>query len=115
MVADRQTVGGYTKIAAVISVDLPKIAQSRPGYKVKFERVSIEEAQRLYVEQAANYKVLKERFEKAPEPCKELDAAIHTAVAHEAGKYWSRAGKYKVVVDGSEFIVELEEETVGLR
>ena len=115
MMADHQTTGGYTKIAAVISVDLPKIAQSRPGYKVKFERVSIEEAQRLYVEQAANYKALKERFEKAPEPCKELDAAIHTAVAHEAGKYWSRAGKYKVVVDGSEFIVELEEETVGLR
>ena len=31
MMADRQTVGGYTKIGTVITVDLPKIAQAKPG------------------------------------------------------------------------------------
>jgi biotin-dependent carboxylase-like uncharacterized protein len=45
-----QTTGGYSKIATVISVDIGKIAQAIPGNTVKFERVSIEEAHRLYHE-----------------------------------------------------------------
>lgn len=48
MMADRQTTGGYTKIGTVISVDLPKLAQAQPGYKVHFVRVGIELAQELY-------------------------------------------------------------------
>lgn len=48
MLAERQTVGGYPKIATVISADLPKIGQCRPGDSVQFQAVSIDEAQRLY-------------------------------------------------------------------
>jgi biotin-dependent carboxylase-like uncharacterized protein len=48
MMADRQTTGGYTKIGNVITVDLPKIAQAKPGDKVVFEKVSLSEAHRLY-------------------------------------------------------------------
>ncbi|MFV0362695.1 MAG: biotin-dependent carboxyltransferase family protein [Suipraeoptans sp.] len=48
MLADRQSTGGYAKIGNVISVDLPKLAQSKPGYKVRFVSVSIELAQQLY-------------------------------------------------------------------
>lgn len=51
MLADRQSTGGYTKIGTVISVDLPKIAQSVPGYKVRFVRVGVELAQKLYLRQ----------------------------------------------------------------
>ncbi|WDV44233.1 biotin-dependent carboxyltransferase family protein [Clostridiaceae bacterium M8S5] len=51
MMADRQTTGGYTKIANVISVDLPKIAQAKPGDKISFKVVSIKEAQDIYVEE----------------------------------------------------------------
>lgn len=47
MMAERQTVGGYTKIAAVISADLPVIAQCRPGDVVRFRAVSLAEAHRL--------------------------------------------------------------------
>ena len=51
MMADRQTMGGYAKIANVISADLPLLAQSRPGTKVRFCRVTVEEAQKaLYRE-----------------------------------------------------------------
>ncbi len=39
-----QTVGGYTKIATVISVDIPKIAQAMPGDTVRFVRTDIEAA-----------------------------------------------------------------------
>ncbi|WP_366923039.1 biotin-dependent carboxyltransferase family protein [Metallumcola ferriviriculae] len=44
MLADRQTTGGYTKIATVISTDLNKIAQLAPGKKIKFKSVTLEEA-----------------------------------------------------------------------
>ena len=74
MMADHQTTGGYTKIAGVISVDLPLVAQSRPGYKVHFQKVTVEEAQKLYIEQVEKLKALKEELAKVPEPCGELDA-----------------------------------------
>ncbi len=49
MLADRQSTGGYTKIGTVIAVDLPKLVQSVPGYRVRFIRVGVELAQNLYV------------------------------------------------------------------
>ncbi len=45
LLADRQTTGGYTKIATVIGPDIPKIAQLRPGEGVRFQAVSVAEAQ----------------------------------------------------------------------
>lgn len=48
MLADRQTTGGYAKIGTVASVDIPKLVQSRPGQKLSFVRISVQEAQRLY-------------------------------------------------------------------
>jgi antagonist of KipI len=43
--------GGYTKIATVISTDLPKAAQLKPGDRVRFEPVPVEEGHRLIKEQ----------------------------------------------------------------
>ncbi len=51
LMADRQTIGGYPKIGDVISVDLPRLAQARPGDLVRFKETTIEEAQALYLEQ----------------------------------------------------------------
>src|SRR5438128_12456511 len=45
---DGQTIGGYPKIAQVISADLDKLGQLRPGEHLRFLRVSLEEAERLY-------------------------------------------------------------------
>lgn len=39
-----QTVGGYSKIATVVSTDLPRIAQAVPGDIVKFENITLEKA-----------------------------------------------------------------------
>lgn len=44
MMADRQTTGGYTKIGNVITADLPKVAQSKPGDKIVFVKSSLKEA-----------------------------------------------------------------------
>jgi len=50
LMADRQTTGGYPKIAAVASVDLPLIAQAVPQQELRFERIGLDDAQRLYIE-----------------------------------------------------------------
>jgi antagonist of KipI len=44
---DGQTIGGYPKIAQVISGDLDALAQLRPGTKVSFAKVLLAEAQEL--------------------------------------------------------------------
>lgn len=45
--ADRQTTGGYPKIATVISADLRLVAQRRTGERVRFQAIGIEEAQAI--------------------------------------------------------------------
>ena len=50
-----QTVGGYTKIATVISSDLSRLAQAVPGDKVRFESVDLEIAHKIYREEAARF------------------------------------------------------------
>lgn len=44
MMADRQTTGGYSKIATVITADLPLLAQKQAGGKLRFEAVTAREA-----------------------------------------------------------------------
>lgn len=44
LLSDRGTTGGYTKIAAIITADLSKIAQAMPGSALKFRAVSQQEA-----------------------------------------------------------------------
>jgi allophanate hydrolase subunit 2 len=55
-----QTVGGYTKIVTVISVDLPKVAQATPGDTIRFEKVSLETAHSLYQAQLKKIQDLEE-------------------------------------------------------
>ena len=47
LMADAQTIGGYPQAAHVISVDLPLVAQLRPGDRLKFTEVPLDEAQHL--------------------------------------------------------------------
>ncbi|WP_102261506.1 5-oxoprolinase subunit C family protein [Mesobacillus jeotgali] len=58
LLAERQTTGGYARIATVISVDLPLLAQAMPGTKIRFAGITIEEAQELYRKQRKLFKVL---------------------------------------------------------
>ena len=50
LMADRQTTGGYPKIASVTTVDLPLLAQLAPQQGVRFALISLQEAQRLDLE-----------------------------------------------------------------
>lgn len=51
LMADRQTTGGYPRIANIAAVDLPRLAQGMAGDAVRFEWITLEEAQRLFVVQ----------------------------------------------------------------
>ena len=60
---DRQTIGGYPKIGAVIPIDTASLAQLSPRAQVRFEEISIEQAHNIHcLEQA--------RFRRTPlQPC----------------------------------------------
>lgn len=47
LMADRQTTGGYVKIAHVATVDLPLVAQTMPGETLHFQEISLARAQQL--------------------------------------------------------------------
>ena len=49
LMADRQTTGGYPRIACVASIDLPLVAQLRPGDRLRFQPISLREAQAMYI------------------------------------------------------------------
>ena len=58
MLADRQTVGGYAKIANVITADFRLLAQLKPGDRVCFQPVSIQTAQNTLLAQRAALRAL---------------------------------------------------------
>ena len=47
MLSDHGTIGGYPKIAIVISADYDKLVQFQPGSNIKFESVNLKEAENL--------------------------------------------------------------------
>ncbi len=56
LMADRQTTGGYAKIATVFSPDLSRLAQARPGTKIRFASLSPASAQRLLARAEREYR-----------------------------------------------------------
>ena len=48
MMSDHGTIGGYPKIAVVISADYDKLVQSPPNTKIKFKLIELKEAEKLY-------------------------------------------------------------------
>lgn len=86
MLAERQTVGGYTKIASVISADLPVIGQCKAGDMVRFRAVSLAEAHALCRARRKALDTLTERLNRPPER------------------------RYRAVADGLIFDIRLTEE-----
>lgn len=50
LLADRATAGGYPKIAHVIYYDFQKLVQVKPSEKIRFKKITFEEAEELYLE-----------------------------------------------------------------
>ena len=48
MLSDHGTIGGYPKIAVVISADYDKLVQLTPGSKIKFQKIELTDAENLF-------------------------------------------------------------------
>lgn len=48
---DRQTAGGYARIATVALADIPKLVQKRQGDEIRFKEIDVREAAALYKEE----------------------------------------------------------------
>jgi len=66
LLSDRQTTGGYAKIATLASVDIPRLVQTRPDRKVRFRAVSVDEARRLLLQEHRSLQRLRRRFAPGP-------------------------------------------------
>lgn len=69
LLSDRQTTGGYAKIATVASVDIPKLVQRKTDHKIRFKAISVQEAQKLLLDEI---KELDEMRKTIHQPCKEV-------------------------------------------
>lgn len=58
LMADRQTTGGYPRIAQVVSVDLPRLAQLLPGDAVSFALIDLNAAQALWLKRVRTLKAM---------------------------------------------------------
>ena len=66
LMMDCQTMGGYPKLATIITPDLPRFAQIRPGGLVSFAAHDIETAQRVY----RDYRERRDRVASRIEPAR---------------------------------------------
>jgi antagonist of KipI len=58
LLADRQTTGGYPRLAQVITADLGRLAQALPGTRLRFQRTTLAEAQAQYLAQEQQLRAL---------------------------------------------------------
>jgi len=75
MLAERQTTGGYPKIATVISADLPALGRLPIGAKIRFAPVTIEAAQAARRELFAEIARLQDRIGPVARSADSIDVA----------------------------------------
>lgn len=102
LMGDRQTTGGYTKIASVIRPDIPALAQARPGDGVRFRRVSLAEAHAATAAFAAGLRDVGAAM-ATPPPRHRLHLALDDHV--RVVEVQEIAGGFLVGLDGREFEV----------
>lgn len=59
LMSDRQTTGGYPIIGEVATVDLPLLAQTKPGDSLSFSEITHKDAQLLYLKNEQNIRSIK--------------------------------------------------------
>ncbi len=93
LLADRQTTGGYSKIAHVIHVDLAHIAQGKFGDTIAFEKISIDDAQKLYLEELKKLNEIREKANAGTLVQQQAEQAVSNYVVTLEGK------EYKVTIE----------------
>ena len=78
LLSDCQTTGGYPKIATVISADLPKLGRMLPGTAIRFEDISIGEAEEIARMHHRNKMALIASIEEVDDSAKTLEQLLMT-------------------------------------
>lgn len=68
LLCDRQTIGGYPKLGAVLSVDLPLLAQLPAGGKVSFVPISVDKAREVRLQATKQFEQLEPEVCPSKEP-----------------------------------------------
>ncbi len=76
MMVDRQTTGGYPKIATAITADLPGLAQSKPGDTISFAEIEVKEARSVLLEYQENLSLIISSLKQQPELQADLQRRI---------------------------------------
>ncbi|HBD63587.1 MAG TPA: hypothetical protein DC038_04030 [Clostridiales bacterium] len=92
LMADRQTTGGYTKIAAVISTDLPVLAQMSPGNEIIFEKVTLQEAHVIYREYERKFAEIKAQI----------------CSSYKKYEFIGPSKKMRLIVNGIEYMADVQ-------
>ncbi|MFT8319050.1 MAG: biotin-dependent carboxyltransferase family protein [Sporolactobacillus sp.] len=61
LMADHQSTGGYPRIAQVAAVDLPLLGQLSPGSRLHFRKITVADAERLFLSAARKMDSLQKR------------------------------------------------------
>ncbi len=109
LMADRGTTGGYTKIATVITVDIPILAQTLPGNAVTFHAVTVEEAHRLLREKEEAIAQFRAHVELASQA---QESAIRVLVDDEPYQVQDEAGETAAQLDPLEGEVRTSKKTI---
>ncbi len=108
LLADRQTTGGYAKIGVVAGVDLPKLAQVAPGASIKFQPVTVQEAQAAA---RARRQALRETELEHPAPSSVFEVSVG-GESHRVRFLRPRSNQARfgvqVDVDGERLLIEVE-------
>ena len=114
LMADRQTTGGYTRIAQVIRADLPLLGQARPGDTVRFLRSTPAEAARALAGQREYLQQVRLALLEAETPAPDCQgrSGVSTSTAaqvmnSEAQSLGTR--NLLVTINGQSFAVTVEE------
>lgn len=105
LMADRQTAGGYTKIATVVSTDLPMLAQMGEGSQIVFENITLEEAHKLYKEYEEKLSEIKEQIEKSQRVIEVAQAPVEKTQYVNVGPL----RKMNLTINGVKYEVEVQE------
>ena len=100
LLAGRQTVGGYVKIATVVGADLDALAQLRPGSHLRFEEVTLGDAQAATASYRADLNAIEINETPAiyagASPKKCTLAGEESELLHMGGS-WDPAGVVRVI------------------
>ena len=107
LMSDRQTTGGYPKIAVVAMVDLPHIAQAAPGTQIQFVAISREEAVGLLRQEEAGFSKVSVVVPELQEFGLAVESETHHVGVPGHGEE-QQASRFQIELDGDRYTVSIE-------